>query len=472
MTTALLGQLHRDTFLRSVALILWLLACITIVLSLAVWLARGSPRLPVSFAGGALGTSGVVLVGIVFSTVAAYLMAKTPRNVIGWIFIVIGLGMAATLPVNIALADAVRQFRLVDDPVLWVAWALTSVQVPASGVGLAIILLLLPTGRPSWRHWRLVAGMAIVGGAATAVAAALNPDGPLWYPTVPSPLVLPAAMRPVLGPVMTVGAALLVAGLVAAAGWLSWRSRHCDREQQRQLAWPLIGAIAMAVTLAPLFVGRYVITVSEATGERLVFAGAIGAIIFPITVALACQRSGLFGVRDIVGRSLVYLPLMAILAGVYSAAMALFQRLFVALTGTTSDAAIVLATLLVAASLTPVRHILESIVKHATETKLAVERSEGEATQASLSTVRDELARQLGELQARVVLLESDLNARSGARAAAERARSARVKRPSRVGHAAPAWRRRYASDLARRRSGPSAGRHQVATTSPPENLP
>ena len=65
----------------------------------------------------------------------------------------------------------------------------------------------------------------------------------------------------------------------------------------------------------------------------------------------------------IISRTLVYLPLTAILAGTYAALVAFLQRVFVALTGDTSDAVIVLSTLVLAAAFTPVRQALDEFVE-------------------------------------------------------------------------------------------------------------
>jgi hypothetical protein len=398
-------RLNSDNMLRSLALAVWLLVCISIVLGLAIWMARGSPRLPVSYVGGAMGTTSVVLCGLAFSTAAAYLTARAPRNLIGWVFMAIGLGMAVVLPINIALADVVRQFRLIDTPVIWVAWAVTSVQVPVSGTALVIVLLLFPTGRPEWRHWRAAMALAVAGGVLVSGGAALRPDGLLWYPTLPNPLDVPLEMRDVLDASVALGTVLLTVALASAGIWLTRRAWRADGAQRRQLAWVVAGGLIMSVTLVPLFVTRYVTSVDDALGERVVFTAAVGAIALPITVAIAVQREGLFGVRDLLGRSLVYLPLMALLAGLYTASVMIFQKVFVAITGTASDAAVVLATLLVATSLTPARNLLETIVKRATEarpvdaTNVAPEGSMAAAPAAALEARLAQLGARLAELE-------------------------------------------------------------------------
>ncbi len=139
--------------------------------------------------------------------------------------------------------------------------------------------------------------------------------------------------------------------------------------------------------------------------ERLVFAAAAGAVALPITVAVAVQREGLFGLRDLLGRSLVYVPLMAVLAGVYSAGVMILQKLFVALTGTTSDAAVILSTLLVVASLTPARNLLETIVKRATQAYPDPPESHRHSHEPADMTQTTDLAERLLRLEARVAEL-------------------------------------------------------------------
>jgi hypothetical protein len=69
----------------------------------------------------------------------------------------------------------------------------------------------------------------------------------------------------------------------------------------------------------------------------------------------AILRYRLYDIDLIINRTLVYGPLTAILAGAYIACIQLFRVIFTAATGQTSDAAVVLTTLAVAAAFTPIR---------------------------------------------------------------------------------------------------------------------
>jgi hypothetical protein len=352
--------------LRMLAMVLWFAALTLIATTLLIWIGRGFPRSPVAYARGPLGTSAIALTGLVYSSVAVFLLYRLPRNPIGWIFLVIGLAMAVVMPINLALSDALRSFRPVPQAGLWLAWGLTSVQIPASGALLVVVLLLFPSGRPDWRYFRLAALTAFVGCVLMTIGSLLEPDGLLWYPTLPNPTAAPAEWLPALLGARVVGMICLVVSLVFAAGRLYLRWRDGKHYQRRQLAWILVGAIAMVSTLAPLFAIRYALGASDELGEQIVFVAAVGGVLFPITVTVAALRERLFGMEGIVARTLVYVPLMAILGGLYASSVMVLQKVFVAFTGNPSDAAVVVATLLMAGALTPVRRSLEGLVERNT----------------------------------------------------------------------------------------------------------
>jgi hypothetical protein len=84
--------------------------------------------------------------------------------------------------------------------------------------------------------------------------------------------------------------------------------------------------------------------------------------IVPICLTIAILRYRLYEIDVIINRALVYGCLTAILAGLYSASISLFQKVFIALTGEQSDAAIVLTTLILASAFTPLRTRLQNAV--------------------------------------------------------------------------------------------------------------
>ena len=82
-------------------------------------------------------------------------------------------------------------------------------------------------------------------------------------------------------------------------------------------------------------------------------------LLVPLSFAIAILRYRLWDIDLIINRTLIYVPLTGILAGVYAASIATLQRLFQAFTGQKSDAAVVLTTLLLVGIFEPVKDRLK-----------------------------------------------------------------------------------------------------------------
>jgi hypothetical protein len=122
-----------------------------------------------------------------------------------------------------------------------------------------------------------------------------------------------------------------------------------------QIRW--IGLIAAAVFI--LFV---LAAVLDPNSFFFFGAGITAIACLPIAIGIAISRYHLYDIDLIINRALVYGSLTAILAGVFTAGVGLGQRLFVTFTGASSDAAIVLATLVIATLYAPLRKRLEKLI--------------------------------------------------------------------------------------------------------------
>jgi hypothetical protein len=85
-------------------------------------------------------------------------------------------------------------------------------------------------------------------------------------------------------------------------------------------------------------------------------------LVFPIGVGLAILRYRLWEVDSIVNHAFVYGLLTAVLAGVFAAMITFTQRLFLTVTGQQSELAIVITSLIVAATFTPLKSAIEGFV--------------------------------------------------------------------------------------------------------------
>jgi MFS family permease len=278
----------------------------------------------------------------------------------------------------------------------------------AIGPGYVLILpgiaLAFPDGRLPSGRWRRPVGIAAVVVAVGTLlqlvtpgflaGASSGPRNPLGIETIPVELGNVAYITVAIGILM-----FSALGLAAVAV----RYRRGDAVERQQLRWFLaavsLGALPLALSAVPGIGG-------PETG--LLAAG--GLILVPIAVGIAVTRYRLYEIDHLISRTLVYVPLTALLAGLYAATVTLLQRVFQSVTGDKSDAAIIISTLILASVFTPVRKWLEGIVERRFRPTPA-------ATAVGVPTAADWDAR-MTAIALRVVRAELDAHAQVEAPAA------------------------------------------------------
>ena len=153
---------------------------------------------------------------------------------------------------------------------------------------------------------------------------------------------------------------ILVAGVTA----VTIRFRSGTSDTREQLKWVLFAVVYLLLTFIVTTIAQELWGIFD-NPETNVIATALVALAiaaFPVSVGIAILRYRLYDIDLIINRTLVYVPLTGILAGLYSATVALFQKLFTGITGETSDAAIVISTLILASLFTPLKNALQSFV--------------------------------------------------------------------------------------------------------------
>ena len=148
---------------------------------------------------------------------------------------------------------------------------------------------------------------------------------------------------------------MILGAVLLAAGSLFVRYRRGDSIVRAQLRW--FGLIAVVVVIAFVLA-----TLLAENGEVFFGIGVTAIACLPITIGVAITRYRLYDIDLIINRAIVYGTLTAILAGIFTAGVGLGQRLFVAFTGESSDAAIVLVTLVVATLYAPLRKRIEAVI--------------------------------------------------------------------------------------------------------------
>src|SRR5687768_14020541 len=84
----------------------WLIAFLSVTVSVGVWLSRGAPALPISYAPGPGAIAGISVCALTYATVGGILARRLRGNPIGWLLLLVGVIVGAVLPVALVVDDA------------------------------------------------------------------------------------------------------------------------------------------------------------------------------------------------------------------------------------------------------------------------------------------------------------------------------------------------------------------------------
>jgi hypothetical protein len=217
------------------------------------------------------------------------------------------------------------------------------------------------------------------------------------YPNIRNPLGMDAwadafAMWDVASEV------LLLALIVLSGLALLDRLRRAGTEEHLQIRW---FAFAVAIVVVAFIVDELTrFAPGLAALSQLLALVAVTAL--PTAAGIAILRYRLYEIDVIINRTVVYVSLTAVLAGLYTAAVALFQRMIVALTGESSDLAVVMTLFVLATVFTPLKNTLQSSADRYLK-PIAPPVAEGSAI--------DDLVK-LAELHARGILTDDEFAAK------------------------------------------------------------
>jgi len=333
-----------------------------------------------------------------FVVIGALIVGRHARHPIGWMFCLTGLSFgAAAFTQSYAIVALTAQQRALPAGEL-MAWLGFWISMPGTAVIALFLPLLFPNGRLPSRRWRPVAWTA---GVLAIVAVLVTMFKPASYPGF-------ALVRNPLG-IYTWDGVFEVAEMstnivfflliVLTSLALLERMRRAGPDERLQIRWFVYaGCIVILGFLVDALNG----IVPGLAGVSLVLTiGAVTAL--PLAVGIAILRYRLYEIDVIINRTLVYGLLTAALAGLYTAALAFFQRLFVAVTGQGSDLAIVMTLFVLATVFTPIKTSLQTAVDG------RVKRTA--APSGSSSTGLDDLVK-LAELHRHGVLTDDEFSAK------------------------------------------------------------
>ena len=335
---------------------------VSVFAGIVLWAGQRFQTPPVSFINSQLVFVAEMFYAIAYAVMGWLLATRLPRNVLGWVFQVLGLAMAAQLLVTFLVQEGHEAFRQLSYPLLVAAWISSSAHLPMLAVLTNVVFLRFPTGRPLTPRWRGAGWLAFIGALLVIAGMGLQASGLTWYPSLTNVFAAPFAWRPLLGPITLLGLSMLVVGATIGTASIVVRYHRSNDRERAQLRWIAVAVVLLAVAGVPFVVVRYGLQADYATGHFLLATALVAGCLLPLAAAVAILHHRLYDIDIILNRALVYIPLTGILGGLYAAGVALFQRLFVAVTGDRSDAAVVITTLVLAGMFTPVKNGLQNFV--------------------------------------------------------------------------------------------------------------
>ena len=296
---------------------------------------------------------------VAYAAGGAIVASRRPGNPIGWFLLGIGAVVACRAVAGEyalhALAGSARPASGV-----WAAWFINWSLTLVFPVGLLMFLLLLfPNGRPVTARWWAVGWLGAGLGALFLLAGWFYP-GPMQVsglPSVPNPTGIRAWAH--VNPGGLLGdAAWLLGGMCAAASAVSvfLRYRRSAGEERLQLKWFAWAALLSLGLLAVLLPTSILTRSGQLLWDAAVVAG-IG-LALPLAIGIAILRYRLYAIDKIISRTVSYVLVTGLVAGVYLGCVALLTKVL-PLHGSVAIAAAVLAA---AALFNPLRRRIQAVV--------------------------------------------------------------------------------------------------------------
>jgi len=295
--------------------------------------------------------------GVAFAAAGWLIVSRSPATRIGWLLLLVGW-LSAVVPLIAQYAT----YGLIGHPGALplaeiAAWAYAWGYLPGFLLFFPT-LLLFPDGQLLSRRWRWV--LWAVGVTALLILPALmigtwpHRGADLMLRMIPATIF--EAEAPLLALLVGLGNFLILPIACASLVGIGVRFRRSSGVERQQLKWFVAAAV---LTILLLFVGGILALIPAPFDTP---AGVVTGMLLPAAIGIAVLRYRLYEIDVVIRRTLVYIPLTALLAGVYAAAISISQRVFVAVIGQESDGAVILSTLLVAATFAPIKNALQARV--------------------------------------------------------------------------------------------------------------
>jgi signal transduction histidine kinase len=245
---------------------------------------------------------------------AALVIARQPRNPIGWMLLFIGLAGQVNSDAQLysLLANTVHHKTLF--AAAFSAWLGSWLFDPPLALLVTMVFLLFPDGRLPSPRWRLVgwlgAASVIVASVGTAVGAIPSSSN---Y-TVDGGGVLAGSSR-INADIQALSAVAFACGLICLAGVIV-RFRRSRGQERQQLKWFTYGGVVFVAGLVISFAS----VIGPGNNDAPAWVNAIqqlSTVAIPIAIAIAVLKYRLYDIDVVISRTLVYGALAAFITAVY-----------------------------------------------------------------------------------------------------------------------------------------------------------
>ena len=337
---------------------IWALALLAWALQLGLWVAGGFRQSlgvtepSVTWNAVVLRLSFVLALGTL-STFGVIIVARQPRNPVGWTASMLGLLVALTIGAGVYATSPVLTPPGGQPPAAAaVAWA--GNLMGANTALIVPLLLLFPDGRLPSPRWRAVLWLAGAATCLNLVSLALMPGPMAYVASYPNPLGLPAAAD-ALALLRGLGAAGLVAAILLGAAALVLRFRRARGDERQQLKWVVFAAAVWAPALGAVFFAPRAWLPVVSTLYGLVLLG------FVVSLGLSVLKYRLYDIDLVISRTLVY-GVLAIGIGLVYVGVVAGAGLLVGTRGEPDEIILsLLATAVVAIAFQPLREQLQRL---------------------------------------------------------------------------------------------------------------
>lgn len=289
---------------------------------------------------------GIAVAFALIAIIGALAAMGQPRNAVGWVLLFCGLTIGLA-----GLGESLSYYLLTiqqgsADSALIVAWLAGIGWLTGIALLLLVFPFLFPNGRLPSRRWRPVFALVILFAIAVIGVTLVSPLFSRKY-------LDPSETDRLLGPLYLVFPFLALLGVVS----LIVRYRRADADTRQQMKWLL-------VTIgAPIIAFLFLTIVEDFFGAS--YSNAVWGplyLMIPIGLGISLLRYRMFDVDTVIRKTAVYSILSVLLALVYFGIIVTLQRVFSDVSGDTSNVAVVLSTLVIAALFLPLRRRVQAVI--------------------------------------------------------------------------------------------------------------